>query len=288
MATKTIGISGTGILGRGIAERLRERGFDVAVYDPIPEATEGLASLGIRVCRSNRELGGATDRLCVLVRDDAQCEQALRGDDGALNAMPRRGAVAIHSTVHPETVQRLALAASERGIDLLDAPVAGQGVHSLARGDFWLLGGGDEEVLERFRDVAEAFCERILHCGPLGSGSTLKLAHNVATYVSYLAIAEACDLADAAGVKPGMVEAVTESSGTLSGSMKTVLAARAAASAPGMADRMGGFATLLEKDLRVANELARKHGLELQGAGAAARMSRMIYGLEPLRPRSED
>ena len=46
----------------------------------------------------------------------------------------------------------------------------------------------------------EPFAARLVHAGPLGAGSALKLAHNVMVYHGYLAVIEAVELGHAAGV----------------------------------------------------------------------------------------
>lgn len=282
--SQRVGIVGTGILGRGVAEKLLARDFPLAVYDPRREALEGLAARGALACASNRELATHCDRICVWVQNDEQCEQALGGDSGLLAGIRPGAAIAIHSTVHPRTVQQLAERCARQEIPLIDAPVAGQGVMSLERGDFWMLAGGDERVLERFRAIAETFCERILACGPLGSGAVLKLAHNVATYVGYVAAVEAQALARAAGVREGLLEAVTQASGTLSPAMKLMLVTRdrrlgGAADAFGDA-QMRTYAAILEKDLRVAIEVANERGLALPAAALVSQRAEFIYALK--------
>ncbi|MCH2169688.1 NAD(P)-dependent oxidoreductase [Myxococcota bacterium] len=283
-SVRTVGIVGAGTLGRGISERLLDRGFEVSVYDPRGEATEGLEKRGARVCPSNRELASHSELICVWVQNDEQCREALLGDEGVLAGAGSNAAIAIHSTVHPGTVTDLAGAASRQKIPLIDAPVAGQGVMSLERGDFWMLGGGDESVLERFRSVAETFCERLLHCGPLGTGAIVKLSHNVATYTGYLAIVEAQTLARAAGVREGVLESVAEASGTLSDAMQLMLQSRDRRERDlpeAFSDeRMRVYADILQKDLRVAMEVAAEHGVTLNGAANTASLADFIYGLE--------
>ncbi|MCA9510833.1 MAG: NAD(P)-dependent oxidoreductase [Myxococcales bacterium] len=281
-----VGIVGCGILGGGVALRLLERGFDVAVFDPRAEALAAAAARGALVCASNRELAAACDRIGIWVQNDAQCERALLADDGVLAGAGAGAVVAIHSTVHPRTVARLGERCAAAGVGMIDAPVAGRGVRSLEDADFWMMVGGDAAVVDRFRDVAATFCSRVLECGALGSAAVLKLAHNVATYIGYVAIVEAQALARAAGVREGALEEVTEASGVLSRAMKLMLEVRDArvAGAPGAQgdELMRTYADILEKDLRVAIEVANEHRVPLPGAAVASQLAEVVYAL----PRS--
>lgn len=278
-----VGIVGCGILGGRVAQRLCERGFEVAVYDPRAEAVAGPAASGARVCASNRELASACDLVCIWVQTDEQCKRALLGEDGVAQGLHARSAIAIHSTVHPKTIEELGAAFAKRGVGLIDAPVAGRGVRSLEASDFWMLVGGDAAVVDRFRPVAATFCSEVLSCGGLGSAAVLKLAHNVATYIGYLAIVEAQSLARAAGVREGALESVTEASGVLSPAMKLMLEvrdARVLGHPEAQGDElMRTYADILQKDLRVAIEVANAKRIALPGAALASQLADVVYAL---------
>ena len=150
----------------------------------------------------------------VLVQTADQCREVVA--DVLTTAAPGT-TVAVMATVPPDVVVELAAtAADEVGVDLIDAPFAGQGVESVRSHTMTVLGGGEAEVVERLRPVVEPALGRLVHAGPLGAGSTLKLAHNVMVYLGYLAVIEAVELAHAAGVADGLVKEVTLASETLS------------------------------------------------------------------------
>ncbi len=60
--------------------------------------------------------------------------------------------------------------------------------------------GGDEALLERCRPVFATSGDKIFHMGPLGSGAAAKLAQQVITTVTMLAVSEGMNLARAAGL----------------------------------------------------------------------------------------
>lgn len=283
------GVVGLGTLGRPIAILIAKAGFPVAAYDPRPEAGEGLAAHGIELCQSNRALAARCELICVWVQNDAQCEAAFGGEHGLLAGARPGSAIAIQSTLHPDTVKRMGALAQEHGVDLLDAPVAGKGYLSLEDGSFSALIGGDPALLERFRPLFSLFANNIVHCGGLGAGQATKLAHNTMTYLGYLALQESSDLARAAGVRDGVLEQVASHSGALSTSMQImhrVREERRAGRDDTPRDVLQRYCEVLVKDLRVAVELARENGLELPGAELTATRPERIHGISASSPGS--
>jgi 3-hydroxyisobutyrate dehydrogenase-like beta-hydroxyacid dehydrogenase len=184
------------------------KGFDARVYDLDPKAMEALAGGGAKPASSCREVGEHAEVLSVCVPADAHVEAVRLGEEGALAAMAAGSVIAIHSTVQPATIERMAAAARERGVDVIDACVTG-GRAVAEAGELTLLIGGDPEALEKARPVLEAYGTTLLHAGPLGSGAKLKLAVNLLTYVNWAAAAESFRLAKASGLDPDMfIEAV--------------------------------------------------------------------------------
>jgi 2-hydroxy-3-oxopropionate reductase len=99
------------------------------------------------------------------VRDDAEVEDVLFGLLGAA----RPGTiVAIHSTIRPRTVVRLAETAAARGVHVLDVPVTGgaQGAEARTLG---AIAGGDAQRSERCRADFETSASTHVPTGPLGS-----------------------------------------------------------------------------------------------------------------------
>lgn len=274
------GFVGLGHLGRPICQRLLKRGFALAVHDRCPDATRDLAAV---VCQNAREVAERCELVQVCVQTDEQCEDVVRGPEGLLAGARPGMAIALHSTVRPQTARKLAEAARERGVELIDAPLAGRGIFSVRDGSFWILAGGDAATVERFRPLLEPISARILLVGPVGAGSAVKLAHNVMVYLSFLAALEAADFARATGVPIAVLEAVASATGTLSERMLVHLEQReggyARARAEGLINDadLHTYAEILVKDLRDAIEVAQEHGVRLAGAELAASMAHRFF-----------
>jgi 3-hydroxyisobutyrate dehydrogenase-like beta-hydroxyacid dehydrogenase len=129
------------------------------------------------VTASPAELGAASDIVCLCVVADADVEDVLLRPDGVLAGMEPGGIIAIHSTIHPATCDRLAEKSAERNIAVVDAPVSGGG-EAAAQRRLLVMAGGEESDIARCRPVFETFADPVIHLGPLGSGQLAKLLNN--------------------------------------------------------------------------------------------------------------
>ena len=170
--------------------------------------------------------------------------------------------VAVHSTVHPRTVQRVAEAAPA-GVAVLDAPISG-GVQGARAATLCIMVGGDAAAFDRARPVFDAMGDLVLHLGALGAGLGAKLARNLVGYITLVAADEGKVLGVAAGVDPGALLRIEDHTGALSPMMQTI------AEVPGgdavYANNLHPLVDLSEKDLDVTLEYAADLGLDLPAA----------------------
>ena len=121
------------------------------------------------------------------------------GENGALVAA-KPGAVCIEcSTVTVNWARELSAVAGARGCEFLDAPVTGSKTQAAA-GELSFLVGGDSGTLEKVRPVLAAMGKAIVHLGPTGSGSLLKLINNFVCGVQVAALAEAVAMIECSGL----------------------------------------------------------------------------------------
>jgi 3-hydroxyisobutyrate dehydrogenase-like beta-hydroxyacid dehydrogenase len=107
--------------------------------------------------------------------------------------------VAIHSTISPETAVALADELRGRDIHIVDAPVSGGGA-AAGKGELAVMVGADREVYERIKPAFKKFASMVIHAGPPGAGTRMKLARNMLTFTGYAAACEAMALAEKAGI----------------------------------------------------------------------------------------
>lgn len=215
-----IGFIGLGLMGTEIAGNLIKAGFDVAVWNRTRSKAELLLSAGAAWANSLQELVVASDVVMTMVTDASAVEAILCGENGALvNA--RAGLIIVDlSSIPPDVSRSLARRAKERGVEFLDAPVTGN-PRVAAAGRLGIMIGGEPTAIERVRPILEKVSAVIVHAGPSGAGSTLKLVNNLILGVAIQAVAEALILAQKAGIDPTCVKEITSVGGARTGAMET-------------------------------------------------------------------
>lgn len=190
MSKPRIAFLGLGIMGGGMARRILNHGFPLTVFNRNPEKSKPLAANGATVANSPREAAKNADAIISMVADDnASCAMWF-GENGAL-AGAKPGTVCIEcSTVTVDWIHDLAEAAHEFKYGFLDAPVTGSKTQATI-GELNFIVGGETATLEKVRPVLAAMSKTILHLGPTGSGTLLKLVNNFVCGVQVAALAEA-------------------------------------------------------------------------------------------------
>jgi len=198
-----------------------------------------------------------------MVADDAASRALWLSETGAL-AAAKRGVLLIESsTVTPAWIGELAGAATQRGCELMDAPVTGSKTHA-ANGELNFLVGGSMEALEEARPLLAAMGRSIIHLGPAGSGALMKLINNFVCGVQAASLAEAVVLIERSGLD--RAKAIEVLNGGAPGSpLFKMLSARMCESnyTPNFLLR------LMAKDLGYALAEGKKHSLELATAANA-------------------
>jgi 3-hydroxyisobutyrate dehydrogenase len=180
-------------------------------------------------------------------------EAVVLGPDGVLAGMAPGGVVAVHATVHPDTCRRLAEAAAERGIGVVDAPVSGGGMAAAER-RLLVMAGGDDEHVARCRPVFETFADPVIHLGPLGSGQMAKLLNNLVFTAQITMALDTFSFADELGVdRAALAEVLASGSG---GSRAAAILAMTGFDTAGIR----GAADLLRKDVDIVLDVARSRG----------------------------
>ena len=161
------GFIGLGSQGAPMARKIAEAGFPLTLWARRPAALEPFAGTAAKTAGTPAELAAGSDVIGLCVRDDNDVEQVVSGEDGVLAGVAPGAIIAVHATVHPDTVRSLAARAASRGAFVVDAPVSG-GQPAAAAGRLLVMTGGEEEHVERARPVFASYGDPVVYLGPLG------------------------------------------------------------------------------------------------------------------------
>ena len=263
---RAIGFVGLGNIGKPMALRLAGGPDTLWVYDVAPEPLAELEKAGALVASDLAELAGNVDLLCVMVRDDDQVREVLGRVVGVVrpeDAPPLT--VAIHSTVGPTTPAELADVAERHGVRLLDAPVSG-GPMGAAEGTLAIMVGGSEEAYAAAEPALALMGSKTVHAGEVGAGTRMKLARNLLHFVSFTAVTEAQQLAEAAGLDLVALGEVVRHTDAITGGPGAIMYRDTTAPLPPDDFWHGVFSHVValgEKDLGFAIVLADQLGVDV-------------------------
>jgi 3-hydroxyisobutyrate dehydrogenase len=255
---RKIAFIGLGRMGAGMAACLLAAGHSVTVYNRTPAKAEPLVRAGARLARSPREACSGAEAIISMMADDEASRAVWLGDEGILAARPAPGTFAIEcSTISHDWVLELAAAAARQGLRYVDSPVTGL-PPAAAAGELTLLVGAAVEDLQACRALLEALSNRIIHFGPIGTGTAYKLIVNLLGAVQIASAAESMAIAERAGLDLAVVaDAIACGQAA---SPQVVRNTRRIVE--GNHDREVVFTPALRlKDVRYALELARKLGI---------------------------
>lgn len=255
---------GLGKMGHGMAGRLLEAGFDVAVWNRSRAKADDLIRRGARWADSPAEAARNARAILTMVADDAASQAVWLGPDGAATTAAA-GTLAIEcSTVSHRHALDIAAALRARGLVYIDCPVTGL-PDAAARGELTLLIGAEPADLDQARPFLAPLSQTIRHFGPVGAGTVYKLINNLMGAIQIAGIAEGVAIAEQAGLDMALVrEAILGS---------VVASPQVLRHAPRMIARDFSnptfTAALRHKDARYAAELAETLRLELPLSRAA-------------------
>ncbi|MEO0718826.1 MAG: NAD(P)-dependent oxidoreductase, partial [Pseudomonadota bacterium] len=208
-----VGFIGLGNVGGKLAGSLLRNGFDLTVRDLDQEAARPFLDGGAKWADSPAEMAANVDYIITCLPSPAACAAVMEGEGGILAGM-RPGLIwAEMSTTDEAEVKRLGgLVAAQGGLPI-DCPVSG-GCHRAATGNIAIFAGCERETFEKALPVLTRLGRRVLHTGPLGSASVLKVMTNFLATTHLVALCEALTVMDQAGVDLGTTyEAIRISSG---------------------------------------------------------------------------
>jgi 3-hydroxyisobutyrate dehydrogenase len=208
-----IGFIGLGNVGGKLAANLLRHGLDLTVRDLNEELVGAFVARGARSAATPRAMAEQVDLLITCLPSPAASRAVLEEAEGVLQGV-RPGLVWLEmSTTDHAEVRRLGALVEAKGGLAMDCPVSG-GCHRAATGNISVFAGGTREAFEKVLPVLKVLGRQILHTGPIGSASLLKVVSNYLCTVHLCALAAALAVCQAAGMDMNTAyEAIRISSG---------------------------------------------------------------------------
>ena len=208
-----IGFIGLGNVGGKLAESLLRHGVPLTVRDLDEERVAAFVSRGAHSAASPRAMAEQVDLLITCLPSPAASAAVLEGADGVIAGLsPGMVWLEMSTTDQAEIIRLGGLVAAAGGL-AMDCPVSG-GCHRAATGNISIFAGGSRQAFEKVLPVLKVLGRQILHTGPLGSASALKVVTNYLCTVHLCALAEALSVCKVAGMDMNTAyEAIRISSG---------------------------------------------------------------------------
>ncbi len=208
-----IGFVGLGNVGGKLAGSILRNGFDLTVRELDRSIAEPFLAKGAKWADSGRELAEKTDLVMTCLPSPAASAQVMEADDGVLAGLSAGKVWAEMSTSDQTEVTRLGEKVTATGAFPVDCPVSG-GCHRAATGNISIFAGCERPVFEKMLPVLTTLGRRVLHTGPLGSASVLKVVTNFLATANLVTLAEALTTCKQAGMDLNTAyEAIRISSG---------------------------------------------------------------------------
>jgi 2-hydroxy-3-oxopropionate reductase len=258
---------GLGVMGAAMAANIARAGFALTVHSRSRDKAAAIEAAGADWAASPGEAarGAACVGLCL--PDTPDVEAVLFGEGGVAQAVAPGTVVIDFSSIAAAPAAAFAARLAEHhGASLLDSPVSG-GPGGAREGTLTCMVGGDAAAFAAAEAVFQAVGRTVTHLGPAGAGQVCKSANQLIISATLQAVAEALALGRKAGLDPEAMRVAL-----LGGSARSfVLEAHAKRINDGVT-QAGFRAELMRKDMRLAQQAARDHGVFAPATGLAAQM----------------
>jgi 3-hydroxyisobutyrate dehydrogenase len=271
-----IAFIGLGNMGGPMALNLVKAGHSLTVFDLSPAALAKLAEAGATAAATAQDAVAQAEVVISMLPASAHVEALYLGEAGILPHI-RPGALIIDcSTIAPQSSRKLAQAAAERGLIMIDAPVSG-GTAGASAGTLTFIVGGAADALEQARPLLSAMGKNIFHAGGPGAGQTAKICNNMLLGILMAGTSEALALGVANGLDPKILSDIMGKSSGRNWALELYNPyPNVMEGVPASRGYSGGFGVdLMLKDLGLAAEAA----LATRAAIPLGELARNLYSL---------
>ena len=270
----TIAFIGLGNMGGPMASNLIKGGYTVRVFDLVAEAIHELQQQGAHGASSPQDAVDGAEIVISMLPAGKHVANLYLGsadEDGLLKCIRRDCLVLDCSTIDGDTVQKVASACSELGLEMLDAPVSG-GVAAAQQGTLTFMCGGSENGFERAQPILATMGKNIFHAGGHGAGQVAKMCNNMLLAIQMIGTSEALQMGANSGLDPKILSEIMLKSSGRNWTLELYNPYPGVMDSPASRNYAPGFMVdLMAKDLGLATANAKSTGSKIPlGQQAAA------------------
>ena len=198
-----VGFIGLGAMGRPMATNLLKKGYQLTVFDLIFREgdEEYWRRLGGDIGKSSKDVAQGADVIITVLPSSENVKDAVLGESGVIHGVEKGSIVIDMSTIDPITTKEVGAALEEKGVDMIDAPVA-RTVKAAEQGTLAIFIGGKKEIFEKCRDLLAAMGSDLFYIGELGTGELVKIINNQILAGTVALLSEALVMGVKGGVAP--------------------------------------------------------------------------------------
>ena len=262
-AKPNIAFIGLGNMGAPMAENLLKAGYALSVYDLSAEAMQRLQQAGASVADSPKEAASNAQVVISMLPAGQHVHSVYLGDNGLLAELPKGTLVIDSSTIAAADARVVAEAASELGIDFLDAPVSG-GTGGAIAGSLTFIVGGSDDAFAKAEQILAVMGKNIFHAGDHGAGQVAKICNNMLLGILMAGTAEAINLGVKNGLDPKVLSDIMLQSSGRNWTLEVYNPyPQVMENVPSSNGYKGGFMSkLMQKDLNLAMQTAKDTDVE--------------------------
>ena len=182
-------------MGCQMAENLMKAGKSIKVFDVSKKMLDIAREKKLETVSNLDELiTPDVETIITMLPEGKHSKEVYLGEKGIINKVSKNCLLIDCSTIDIQTSIEIGNKASEKGIQMIDAPVSG-GVMGAQKATLNIMVGGSKEAFENALPVLKIMGKNIFHAGDLGSGNGAKICNNMALGIAMIAASESLMLA---------------------------------------------------------------------------------------------
>ena len=260
-----IGFIGLGNMGGPMAENLVKAGHHVTGFDLSDDALAAFKNIGGIPASSSIDAVIDAEIVITMLPAGKHVDAVYCGENGLLTAAKSGTLFLDSSTIDVETARKVAKAAADANMQMMDTPVSG-GVAAAAAGTLTFMCGGSDAAFAKAQPILEIVGGNIIHAGASGTGQAAKICNNMMLGIQMISVCEAFAMADALGLDRQKLYDISSKASGQCWSLTTYCPVPGPIpTTPANNDYEPGFATaMMLKDLRLAADAAKAVGVNTQ------------------------